>query len=142
PDGTKIAFTSDLGGNIAIWVMNADGSSAKALTTNPRGDWHPAWSPDGTKIAFSRGVSTNIRDIWTMNADGTLVAPLTNGLQGAQDPSWSPDGRKIALSTPSCNSYYYYYYRCDAAIFVVGLDGTVHSALTSTSAASDPTWRP
>ena len=142
PDGTKIAFTSDRSGYIVIWIMNADGSSAKALTTNTRGDWHPAWSPDGTKIAFSRGVSTSVRDIWIMNADGTLPAPLTNAFTGAQDPSWSPDGRKIALSSPSCDSYYYYYYGCDAAIYVVGLDGTVHSPLTSPSAASNPTWRP
>jgi len=142
PDGTKIAFTSDRSGYIVIWIMNADGSDARALTTNTRGDWHPAWSPDGTKIAFSRGVSTNIRDIWIMNADGTFPAPLTNGFFGAQDPSWSPDGRKIALSSPSCDSYYYYYYNCDSAIYVVSLDGTVHSPLTSTLAASNPAWRP
>ena len=99
-------------GYVAIWTMDADGSNPKELTSNSRGDWHPAWSPDGTKIAFSRGVSASVRDIWIMNADGTLIAPLTNGFTGAQDPSWSPDGRKIAMSSPSCDAYYYYYYGC------------------------------
>jgi Tol biopolymer transport system component len=143
PDGTQIAFTSDRGGGtIGIWVMNADGSSANRLTNNTRGDWHPAWSPDGTRIAFSRGVSASSRDIWVMNADGTGVAPVTNGFSAAEDPSWSPDGRKIAFSSPSCDVYYYYYYNCDAALFVVGLDGTLFSPLTTSASASNPTWRP
>lgn len=77
-----------------------------------------------------------------MNADGTVVTPLTNGLRTAEDPSWSPDARKIAFSSPSCDSYYYYYNGCDVAIFVVGLDGTLFSPLTTSTSAYNPSWRP
>src|SRR5689334_19079267 len=49
----KIAFTSQRDGNPEIYVMNADGSGQTRLTNNPRGDEFPAWSPDGTKIAFA-----------------------------------------------------------------------------------------
>jgi Tol biopolymer transport system component len=58
PDGTKIAFTRVIGdadrdGNFDIYVMNADGSNPRRLTTDPAShDNDPSWSPDGTKIAF------------------------------------------------------------------------------------------
>src|SRR6188768_1116791 len=49
-------------GDLALYVMNADGSGRRLLTHAPGG---PAWSPDGRKIAFARG------DIYVINADGS-----------------------------------------------------------------------
>jgi dipeptidyl aminopeptidase/acylaminoacyl peptidase len=49
-----IAFTSDRDGNDEIYVMNPDGSGQTNLTKDPAIDQLPAWSPDGTKIAFQR----------------------------------------------------------------------------------------
>ena len=56
-----------------------------------------AWSPDGTKIAFSsmRSVSQNI---WVMSAGGTNETN-TNAISGNPNPTWSPDGSKIAFSS-------------------------------------------
>ena len=41
-------------GDADIYVMDADGSNVRQLTNNPAPDWSPAWSPDGTRIAFAR----------------------------------------------------------------------------------------
>ena len=49
----KIAFTSDRTGRTEIWVMNADGSDQTQLTNVAGGNDEAAWSPDGTKIAFT-----------------------------------------------------------------------------------------
>src|SRR5215213_9052076 len=50
----KIAFSSSRdGGNVAIYMMNADGSNPTRLTTRDASNQYPDWSPDGTKIAFS-----------------------------------------------------------------------------------------
>ena len=75
--------------NIEIYTMNPDGTGQTRLTTNPGVDRDPAWSPDGQRIAFIRGI-----EVWVMNADGsgqTSLDPFGHGL------SWSPDGRKIAF---------------------------------------------
>ncbi len=74
---------------IRVWLMNADGSNHTNLTNNPAGDDQPAWSPDGTKIAFYSASGRNT-DIWVMNADGTDQTKITNN--GGM-PAWSPDGR-------------------------------------------------
>ena len=58
-----------------IYVMNADGSGRTRLTSNPAGDWTPAWSPDGASIAFSHSLSGGI---YVMNANGSDPHPLTN----------------------------------------------------------------
>ena len=50
--GNRIAFESVRDGNGEIYVMDADGSNQTRLTNNPADDWLPAWSPDGSRIAF------------------------------------------------------------------------------------------
>src|SRR5438270_12332836 len=58
----------------------------------------PAWSPDGSKIAFTR-YGANASDIYVMNADGGGIVQLTNTPGNDDHPAWSPDGSKIAFSS-------------------------------------------
>ncbi len=85
--------------NLNVFLMNPDGSGQANLTSSDQFEVDPAWSPDGTKIAFSV-VSLDQRQagIFVMNADGSRRQQLTStGL--ACGPSWSPDGAKIAYAT-------------------------------------------
>ena len=97
---TRIAFVvgdpRDSGAG-AIAVANVDGSSARALTKGPN-DAAPAWSWDGSQIAFVRATSSPGAGtgsmIWTMNSDGTDQRSL--GVE-ASSASWSPDGTTLAI---------------------------------------------
>ena len=58
-----------------------------------------AWSPDGSRIAYTRGNNAGDDNIWVVNADGTTTFPLEIGGTGAKrHPSWSPDSSKIAYA--------------------------------------------
>ena len=89
-------------GDSEIFVMDADGSHPTQITFNALDDENPAWSPDGTRIAFVRDfdpIQGQVdRDLFTMNADGTDQRNLTSS-PGVQDsePNWSPDGGRIAF---------------------------------------------
>jgi Tol biopolymer transport system component len=104
PDGTKIAFTNvDYSDPVDfpapwtdVWVMNADGSGAANLTADNPYDYddRPAWSPDGSKIAFLRGLYGNL---YTMSPDGSGLTSLITTTTGLENVTWSPDGSKMAI---------------------------------------------
>jgi Tol biopolymer transport system component len=94
PDGTKVVFAhaclTDASKN-GIYVVNADGSGQKRLTTfdepQPIG---PVWSPNGRKVAFTRDVD-GVSDLHVMRADGTNITNITNTpLADELFPSWQP----------------------------------------------------
>lgn len=131
PDG-HIAYThAD-----SIWSMNADGGAPHVVESPPNGwaDWAPAWSPDGSWIAFTRfstGAETS-SDIWIVHPDGTDAQQLTHD-RDASLPTWSPDGSRIA-------------YQLTSQIQLISLDGsgerTVAYVETDVPETSRPRWSP
>jgi dipeptidyl aminopeptidase/acylaminoacyl peptidase len=110
PRGDAIAFVvtemslETNGGNSDIWLMAADGSGLRRLTSSPQADFSPRWSPDGKTLAFlsTRGGSAQV---WTINPAGGEAEPLTKFGPGVDGFVWSPAGGRIAFSAsvfPDC----------------------------------------
>jgi len=92
PDGSKIVFSSNRGGNYDIWVMNADGSGMTRLTTSSAGDYAPAWSADGSKIAFVSYRDGNEKRLYVMNADGSDQHKVSDTLRDVVHFAWIGQG--------------------------------------------------
>ena len=93
----KIVFISDREGYGDVWIMNADGSDPVNLTQG-RHCTSPAWSPDGTKIAYIGYIFDDDQyggEIWLMDADGGNPQQLTDDSIDKISLSWSADGRSI-----------------------------------------------
>jgi TolB protein len=159
PDGSRIALMSnrdalarrdgDFFLNFQIHVMNTDGSGIMRLTGNS--EWYdgfPAWSPDGSKIAFaSNRDASELRDddlvgtrIYVMDADGSGVTRLTGGSEASDySPAWSPDGSRIAFTSDRDDSG-----RFNSHIYVMNADGSGVTRLTGNSEWDDgfPAWSP
>jgi len=132
PRRKRIAFARGVVRKEGIWVMNADGSAARRLTTSP-GDGEPTWSPDGRRIVFRRSSTTNF-DLWVVPAAGgratrLLRTPNANEL----DPDWSPDGKRIAFQSSRGGQI---------QIWVMSLSSKVARRLTSGTASFSPDWAP
>jgi hypothetical protein len=99
PDGSRIAFATDRDGACGpgapfgqcneIYVVPAGGGPPTRLTNNAAQDTSPAWSPDGTQIAFSSDRDGDL-EIWRMNADGSNPVQVTNNTANDLSPSWQP----------------------------------------------------
>jgi TolB protein len=114
-----------------IYVMNADGTGQTRLTTE--GGSFPAWSPNGSKIAFTSNRDGNF-EIYVMNADGSGQTRLTNRPNATDlQPAWSPDGSKIAFAS----------FESSYDIWVINVDGTGETNLTAHPAEDTyPSWSP
>lgn len=140
PDGTKIAFvvehdeSSDIyvmdadGSNVKkltndksdrnitydVYIMNADGTNVQRITTDPDFDGFPAWSPDGTKIAVSRGMEDSY-DIYVIDVDGSSEVNVTNSSVMNSDPVWSSDGTRIVFASKRGWGYDIYMMHADGS---------------------------
>jgi dipeptidyl aminopeptidase/acylaminoacyl peptidase len=129
-----LAFTSSHEELGDLYLIRTDGSGqARLFDDNLSLSLSPAWSPDGSKLAFVSNRDGNF-EIYTVNADGAQPTRLTDEPATDTDPSWSPDGKFIAFV--SDRSGY-------KEVYVMDARGSNVNQLTRTQASNThPTWSP
>lgn len=98
PDGSQLAFHTQVGKNVDVYVMSGDGEKLKRLTDQEGEDSWPTWHPSGRRLAFASDRDGNL-EIQVMNLVGKVLENLTNDPAPDTQPTWSPDGRQIAFAT-------------------------------------------
>jgi TolB protein len=121
--------------------MNADGSGVSRLRTGT----DPAWSPDGSRIAFAQQRSDDRfrSDVCVMRADGSGLINLTANLTryASRAPTWSPDGGRIAFSSADDGDFYHF------QLWVMNADGSGATRVHSNNSdlfwyVTAPAWSP
>ncbi len=137
PDGTQIAFHSQVGGEWTIGVSRIDGSELTHLVPGS----FPAWSPDGKRLAFHRQVNGHWQ-IFITDAEGGELTQVTEGDADDEQPTWSPDGKFIAfVSNRGWNRFPNASADAVDNVYVVRADGSGLVALTDGArSAGNPEW--
>ena len=147
PNGSSIAFDADRGNRrelSAIYLVDASGRKLRRVTNPPAplSDYKPRFSPDGTRLVFSRARGTADHApaaLFTVRVDGSGMHRLTSYALRVDDSDWSPDGKRIVFEAyPNPDAY--------GDIYVVDASGSRPVDLTRNPAglagSADPAWSP
>jgi Tol biopolymer transport system component len=117
--------------NADLYAIDPETRVERRLTDDARPDSYPAWSPDGSRIAFDSRRGDGNRNIWVLEPDGSFT-PLTDDARDDGYPTWSPDGSQVAFSVGSAR---------EREIWVMNaLDGDNARRLTSGADDILPSW--
>jgi Tol biopolymer transport system component len=123
-----IAFDSDGGSGRDIWAIRVDGSVRRRLTTDSSTEAQPAFSHDGTKLAFASNRDGGVMQIYVMNLANGVATRVTQRAEGAHDPAFSFDGTRVG-------------YRSGDSVFTALLDGSDERQATNGSlCCAGGTW--
>lgn len=138
PDGSRIAFAGEQKGSSDIYVVNADGTGLRQLTSDPATDQYPQWSPDGQTIVYDNAGTRErssdpqfspTADVWSVAANGSEPpTQLTTSPSDDNAPSFSPDGASI--------SYFH-----QGELWVMASDGS-HQHMLVKRGGFTPRWSP
>lgn len=109
PDGSKIAFGTDLGGNVHIYVVNADGSGLTQITSGDGFESAPSWSPDGTEMAIDAAEPGLPEGIFIVDVSTGGLTQVTANPYGIFDTSLStrqmvPESRSLGSKSSNRTS--------------------------------------
>jgi TolB protein len=139
PDGTQIIFARQravidrrsgeccIVTSSTLYVIRANGSGLRRIQGSGH-DADPAWSPDGTKVAFTRR-----NRVWVMSISGRGAHPLRGDFLEQVAPSWSPDGNLIAFWRGR---------RGDGAIYTIGVNGRGIRRIAKADPYGGASWAP
>lgn len=111
PEGARIAFVSNKGGEERLWVVNADGSGAKLLTPGLAGIRGPLWSPNGAYLAVTAwALDGAYAEIHVIDSSTGADRKLTSAAENAIQAAWSADSLRL-------------FYLSGLSIFAITADG-------------------
>jgi TolB protein len=132
PDGDRILVSRQIDQN-ELWVYRLSDRSFNRLSVG-REAYAGAFSPDGTRLAFTGFDDKGNSHVWVADADGKRARPLTSAGTINVSPSWSPDGKRIAFNSDRTGRPH---------IFVMNADGGEQRRLTFQGENNTtPKWSP
>jgi TolB protein len=141
PDGSEVAFAGVAKGagplgNVELYILRRDGR-ARPISPSRAYDGDPAWSPDGTRLAFISSRANGALDVFVVELASGAITRLTDadylgGPAGsgfaARSPAWSPDGASIAYTVQGTTG---------SPLWIMGADGRDKRQLTAGDVADD-----
>ncbi len=145
PNGSQIVFESDRDDqhprtcfpncNYNLYIMNADGSDQRQLTSLPGAEWHASWSPDGTQIVYTAGdVGFLNGAFYILDVKSGESRILLDDQFNNDGADWSPDGSRIAFISDRDETMDIYAMNTDGS----GIEKLIDTGLEDYS----PDWSP